>query len=136
MTNPENDPFAVVAEFLDGERVDALALRDALATAEARDYLVDLLRLRQSVGDMGPMVMSNGARSRWLSPAQWAVAAAVLLCVSVGGYLLGQRVGLVAQLEGAGRIEVMADAPAPRAPKPTHVIRLEPGVNWETVKGR
>ena len=51
MTNPENSvdepvpgPSAIVAEFLDGERVDALALRDALAAAEARDYLVDLLR--------------------------------------------------------------------------------------------
>ena len=45
--------FEVVAAFVDGERVDAQTLKAALAQPDARDYLAELLALRELIGHSG-----------------------------------------------------------------------------------
>src|SRR5690349_5797007 len=133
MTSPEptSDPelpaeLAIVAALLDGEDVDAEALRESLATPAGRDYLVDLLRLRRAVSDMGPARLISRPRS-WSGAFQRAaVAALVLILAGVGGYVLGQRTGLVADVHGASStVETVVAPSAPRAPRPTQVIRLQ-----------
>jgi len=136
MTSTDHTPdlpippeLAVIAAFLDGERVDAVVLKHALSTGEGRDYLADLLALRQAVVAMGPVsYLASPTRSRGRTIRRWAVAAAVALLASVGGYLAGERAGLVADVRGAGSsVEAVASFDAvPLAPQPTHVIQLEP----------
>ena len=43
------DTIEVIAAFADGERVDADALKQALGESAGRDYLIDLLALREAV---------------------------------------------------------------------------------------
>ena len=66
-----------------------------------------------------------------------AAAALVLLAVA-GGYVAGQRVNgsaATAPTEAAGASRMFVDTSPPAAPKPTHVIKLEPGVNWSDQNG-
>src|SRR5262249_23670367 len=53
LMNPLHD---VIAEFADGEAVDPNALKQALAEAEGRDHLIDVLVLRGMIG--APMAAS------------------------------------------------------------------------------
>lgn len=126
--------IAVVSALLDGEEVEAVALKKALASEEVRDYFVDALVLRQAVASMGPQALVEPVRRRAMN--RWAAAAVLLLC-GLGGYALGARAGLVADVRGAqASIEAAADLGPPRAPQPTHVIRLEPGVTWHVEGGK
>ena len=128
--NPTGDDAClIVAALADGERVDPNALKVALDDPAVREYLVDLIALRQAVGrcdDLSDVQWreraSFKARVSWLS-----AAAAVVISLSAG-YVAGQRtvqaapapiVETVVHLESAGI-----------APKPTRVISLRPGVNW------
>jgi hypothetical protein len=122
----------VVAALADGEPVDADALRTALNDAEVREYLIDLVALRQSVRTANELSTvrwherrSLGARAGWLS------AAAAVVVGLTAGYLAGQRtaprapiVETVVHLEGP-----------PEAPQPTRVISLQPGINWRESAG-
>ena len=116
---------------VDGEIVDTQALRIALDDPAIRDYLVEVLRMRQLTREIGPARFSVAATPRRQLPraARW-LAAAVILAVGAGaGYVYGQtsRDGAVA----AAAVEVVVGNPsAPAAPAPTRVIRFEPGVNW------
>jgi hypothetical protein len=123
-----------IAAFADGEPVDPERLDRALADAEGRAYLIDLLVLRRLYGRRGPATMP-AARSR-VAWVRWLPAVAALVIVSVlGGYVAGRMGGgRSAGVDvGPGR---SADAAGPiqeipvTAPAPTHVIRLEPGVDW------
>jgi hypothetical protein len=133
MTGPEAtapdavaEPYAVVEAFLDGEAVDPRRLRHALDEPAVRDHLVDLLVLREGVRAITPGSWSSPrpatARLRWL-----AAAAAVLVALSAG-YYTGQRTVVASESGGGETIVAVESAPAP--PKPTQVIKLEPGVNW------
>jgi hypothetical protein len=125
---PVAEPYAVVEAFLDGEAVDPGKLRHALDEPGVKDHLVDLLVLREGVRAISPGSWSSsdastgGSRLRWL-----AVAAAVVMALSAG-YYTGQRTVLASAPRGGETIVAVESAPAP--PKPTQVIRLEPGVNW------
>ena len=46
MTNNDSD-FETIAAFIDSERVDPLALKRALASEEGRNYLVQLVAMRE-----------------------------------------------------------------------------------------
>jgi hypothetical protein len=132
------EPFAVVDAFLDGEQVDALASKHALATADGRDYLVDVLALRQSAAGMGPTSFPVPASERRRTLAQWAAAAAaVALLAAALGYVVGERAGLSTDVAAAPRtVEAVIDfSETVRAPEPTQVIRLTPGVNWTASRG-
>ena len=144
MTDPEYSPqdpvpsdLSTVAAFLDGEPVDTAALKRSLATPEGRDYLVDLLVLRQSVARMAPIAVVRPTPRPERSIRRWAVAAAVLLLASAASYAIGARARFVAPA-GAARssIEAVIDLPPSAAPKPTQIIRLEPGTNWHSSGGR
>jgi hypothetical protein len=137
----------VIAAFLDDERVDATMLQRALALPEGREYLVQVLALRELMNPQGRDGITTPRRAvGWRAGAprswervvrRWAVAAVVLLLASIGGYVIGQRAGFLAHVQGAGSsAEAGGEATAPLAPKPTHLIRLQPGVNWSASGGR
>jgi hypothetical protein len=127
----------VVAAFVDGESVDPVQLDAALAGAEGRAYLIDLLVLRGLVDGHG---VARPAASHAASPARWWSAAAAIAVVSVlGGYVAGQRTTLDRPEPPAGafttRPASSPDTPASAspidAPEPTNVIQLQPGVDWQ-----
>lgn len=103
------DPYEVIAAFADGERVDPAALKQALSEPAGRDYLVDLLALREAVQVTGPeyatVARVRRPRLRWL-------AAAALLVVIGGGALF------------------FTTRDSDRPPTPNHVVKLERGLDW------
>ena len=133
MTGPETAPepvaesYAVVEAFLDGEAVNPGKLRHALDEPGVKDHLVDLLVLREGVRAITPgsWSSSRAATGRGL---RWLAAAAAVLVALIAGYYTGQRTVLASAPRGGETIVAVESAPAP--PKPTQVIRLEPGVNW------
>ncbi len=126
-----------VDTLLEGDAVDKQALRDALSDAEARDYFVDALLLRQLAIDMAPTEFkaTGPLRIPTARAFRWTAAAAVAISTAVAGYTLGrQHPPTVAILEGPS---VEAHLPSIPAPAPTRTIRFEPGENWiSNVEGR
>ena len=125
---PVAEPYALVEAFLDGEAVDPTKLRHALDEPGVRDHLVDLLVLREGVRTMTPASWTSthgtdGSRLRWL-----AAAAAVLVALSAGFYTGQRTVAAAPEPRGFETSVVVESEPAP--PRPTHVIKLQPGVNW------
>ena len=132
------DPFAVVAAFLDGEHVRSAALKHALSTDAGRDYLVDVLALRRSAARMGPVSFpAPRAERRRVVARSAAIAAAIALVAAGLGYVAGERSVLSTDVAAAPRtVEAVVDfSRATRAPEPTQVIRLTPGVNWTAAGG-
>ena len=124
-------PLVVVEGLLDGARVDARALREALADPAACDHFVELLVLRDALAAMAPLDWSAarlppGSRR----PGRWLAAAAAVVASVLAGYLAGQRVTLAAPAPASAIEAVVMVDDAPAAPPPTRVIALEPGVNW------
>ena len=117
---PDEESYLVVAALADGEPVDAAALRVALDDPAVREYLVDLIRLRQSVGTLsGPPVQWRERRSvlsrfGWMAPC--------------GGHrqsppldAAGQR---TVQVAPAPSVETFVDfSGSASAPKPTRSCR-------------
>ena len=130
------DRLDVIAAFADGEVVAASDLGAALAHEDARAYLIDVLALRGLVTDARPQTAGSSsvvaARRRWSSLS--VVAAAALIVVAVAaGFTAGRRtagtdVGQATQ----GKTVVVTSAVAPA---PTHVFRMENGVNWNERAG-
>jgi len=131
-TTDPDDRLEVISAFVDGERVDPDALGTALALAEGRAYLVDLLRLREAVADAEPPPASALLPGRpWRGAIRPMAAATVALIALAGGYVAGQRGRVQAGQEpGVRTPEILVQSSAPAPPKPTRVIKLEPGVNW------
>jgi hypothetical protein len=130
------DLHDAIAAFVDGERVDQDRLKEALADPAGRDYLVDLLALRELVNAEGaalggrPVPVRDVARSR-INRLSWIAAAAMLAIGTFGGYVAGMR-----SVDRARPSTPVVVERAPlAAPAPTRVIRLEPGVNWEEKRG-
>ncbi len=133
---PANRAYAFVEAFLDGERVDPTSLKEALADPEARDHFIDLLLLRDAIGDMAPLAPSAARfRPEGRSRAKWLTAAAATVLVSLSvGYAAGQRV--VASDVAPPNVEVFLPMERPTsAPAPTRSIAFEPGVNWTDSPG-
>ena len=127
-----SDSLEAIAAFVDGERVDPSLLDQALATPDGREYLIDLLALRELVedrtlaGEREIVRREMSFRWPWLS-----LAAAVLAAVTLGGYMAGLRQGHV-QEPGRSVQAISPQASNPLAPPaPTQVIRLQSGVNWQ-----
>jgi hypothetical protein len=144
----------VIAEFVDSEPVDAQALGDALARPEGRAYLIDLLVLRGLVGDAraigGRPANATGSRTAnvagGLQPAgtskhatRWLSIAAFLTMGVAGGFLAARLMfmrGEVNQINDARPpAETAMPASTVTAPAPTHVIRMEKGVDWNERSG-
>lgn len=124
------DPFEVIAAFVDGERVDPARLKSALATPDGRDYLADMVALREVVAhDLVPAAHAPARSTR-----RWIVATAAAVVLSLaGGYSLGHRSapgGGAPALGGAVRSSASDAAPAP-----TRVIEVAPGSSYVTKGG-
>jgi hypothetical protein len=122
-----SDVEDVIEAFVDGESVEPQWLDAALASVEGRAWLVDLLVLRGLVGGQPvarPAVVAP-IRSRAVTGLRlWTAAAAIAGLGVFGGYLIGAR---SAAHEASAPAVSVANA---SAPAPTHVIRLENGVDW------
>src|SRR4249919_817517 len=88
---PNEESYLVVAALADGEPVDAAALKGALGDPAVREYLVDLIALRQSVGTMSGPPMQWRERRSVLSRFGWMAAAAAVIVSLTAGYVAGQR---------------------------------------------
>jgi hypothetical protein len=125
--------LAVIDAFIDGEAIDVPALRAALDEPEARDYLAELLTLREAVRTTAPSSWSVPARRstrRW----RWLATAAALAMSLTAGYVSGQR-RAPAQPAPANVETAMDSGSVPAAPLPTEVIALRPGINWTESSG-
>lgn len=109
----------VISAFLDNEPFDPQELSAALATAEGRDLLLDLIALGSVVqpSEQARTVVT-GRRPMWIL----ASAAAVLIAL-VSGYQFGRN--------SDGATQPAAGTPmSVAAPAPTTVLKFEQGVNW------
>jgi hypothetical protein len=126
------DRLDVIAAFADGEPVSAADLNSALAHEDARTYLIDVLALR-SLLDGRPQLPTVNVGPAARNRTRWFTAAAALVVAGVaGGYSAGRHA--VTPVLDARRPGVVAAAPA-AAPAPTHVFRMENGVNWNERTG-
>jgi hypothetical protein len=139
----DDDVQDIIAAFVDNECVDADALARALAQPDGREYLIDLLALREAVDRCVPAVAlvpplrSTGPRRRVL-----ALAAAAMLAVGgVTGYTIASRATPAAPVVTTWPALQMpmttphADTQKVAPPAPTTVIRLERGVDWTEARG-
>jgi hypothetical protein len=118
------DQFEIIAAFVDGERVDPAALKAALVEPAGRDYLADLVALREVIAHESPAVaVASRPGRRWLV----AAAAAVLLSLG-GGFALGHR---LANSSPESSIGANAAAPAP-----TRVIEVSAGTSYVSQGGK
>ena len=124
----------VIAAFVDDERVDTDSLKRALALPEGRDYLVELLAMRELVAmPIDPALVQPAVKGG--APRRWSLAAAAALLLAVssaGGFFAGARLGRPTPQTGeTSTPSVIAPSTATVvAPAPTKVIRLESGVDW------
>ena len=97
MPEPGADPampdgmLDVISTFLDGERVDPDELKRALESPEGRDYLVDLLTLREAIGGLGPFAAVPRKPAPVWTLLRGSAAAAILILALAGGYIAGHR---------------------------------------------
>jgi len=125
--------FLVIDAFLDGERVDPEALKDALREPGCRDHLVDLLVLREAVGAAVPVgINSIPAHHRGRSRLAWIATAAAIVVSVTAAYLAGQHTADGPQRTTEAIVEIGGPQPAPA---PTRIIPLKPGVNWTDSQG-
>jgi len=108
----------VISAFIDNEPFDPVELRDALATPEGRDELLDLIALRAVVQPTEPTVPAAAPRVR--SIARWTLAAAAAAVLVIGGYTVGRSTPP----------DEWPSSASVTAPEPTSVFRFEPGKNW------
>lgn len=131
------DHHEIIAAFVDNEAVGAEDLAAALAAPAGRDYLIDLLILRGIVGGAtNARPAGSSAGSSWRT-GLWLTAAAACLAVGVaGGFFAGR--GTFGEPR-ATDVRVANGTVAPgttmTAPAPTHVIRMERGVDWNERSG-
>jgi len=117
-----------VAAFIDGERIDPIALKRALSTEGGRDYLVELVAMRELIaGPAAPVATIAASPTRSSSWRNLAAAAAVTLTVGLAGYALGHFT--MERKIAAEREE------ANRAPMPTREIPPDSGTTWIETSG-
>ena len=132
-----SEQWEVIEAFVDGEPVDADALKTALSAETGREHLVDVLALRGVMGSPGgsrpvPVV----TRSRSFSSTVWrAAAAAALVALSIGGGYFAGRQSIVPAPPATQSVTGGATADPNSPPPPTRVIRLEHGVDWSERSG-
>lgn len=117
-----------IAAFVDGERIDPAALKRALADEDGREYLVELVALREVMTDTMPtpaeaLAPSPTRSTPWM---RLAAAAAVIITVGAAGYGLGRFT-----LER--RVAAEREA-AEKAPTPTREVP-DVGTTWTETTG-
>ena len=109
-----------IAAFIDGERVDPHALKRALADDRGRDYLVELVAMRELVAT--PAMATETPASTRPTRAWWIVSAAAVLLAVAGGFAIGETNAMRAKLSMSNR-----------APVPTVVVT--DNVGWRESRG-
>lgn len=126
------DTYDVIAAFADGERVNPDELKDALAADDGREYLVELLVLRDLVHTSDPEMEIVARAAARRDRRTWLGIAAALVASVLGGYAVGWRshdaLGDRASAPGTSAASISA-------PAPTRVIHLEPGIDWKEISG-
>jgi hypothetical protein len=122
----------VIEAFIDDERVDVEDLKEALAKPEGREYLIELLALREVVAGKLPAAPTRSVPRRGF---RWLTLAAA--CVAVASVSVGYSVGRYRGEPGAsvpsqGVLQVVRQV---SPPSPTSVIRLQSGVDWTETPG-
>ena len=140
-----DNAYEMIDALVDGERVDAEVLRRALADAGGRDYLIDILAVRDAMAQTSPQSQPDAApkrpRTAWHRAIAWPAAAAVLVASLAAGFAAGyQFAGTPVDRAGSNDVSTrvvgpVTPAPEPTAPVPTRVIRLESGVDWQEGTG-
>jgi len=124
----------VIDAFIDGERVDANALKAALAEPAGRDYFVDVWLMREAVHREAAAEATPAIATAVVLPSReprrWTIAAAAAIVGAlIGGYALGYRSGGVrpAPLPASTPAITVSAPPASAFPVPpaTRVIQLE-----------
>ena len=123
--------FEMIDALVDGERVDAEVLRRALADASGRDYLIDILALRDAMAQTSPQSQPDAApkrpRTAWHRAIAWPAAAAVLVASLAAGFAAGyQFAGTPVERAGSNDVNTRAvgpvtPPPGSAAPAPTRV---------------
>lgn len=124
------DQFEVIAAFADGERVDSQALRAALSAEAGRDYLIELVAMREIVinaeGASGDQTIrsSRDAGNRVRYRALTGLAAALAMAVGLGGYAIGRQGSQVVTVAVHPPLEADVVVSLEAPPAPTQVIPL------------
>jgi hypothetical protein len=105
-----SDAHEVISAFLDDEPFDPSQLAEALSEPAGRALLLDFLAMRHLVQPQAHQVPSFLEQRRRPAPLKAILAAAAVFVALAGGYLVGQRAGVVAS--EAPRASRVADAPA------------------------
>ena len=133
----KENSFEIIGAFVDRERVDPELLKQALSSEEGREYLIDLVALRE-VTVLQPAPAEPTLHDRPSFPARPLALVAALVIAVGGGYFTGLRHGSVdapAAVEITIPTRVEPAAIIPPAPTPTRVIQLEPGVDFKESAG-
>jgi hypothetical protein len=121
------ESFEVIGAFIDRERVDPEALKHALSTEEGRQYLVDLVALREIAIEQAPPAPVAFDRRAPSRNRTLATAAAFALSV-LAGYMAGQRSPSRPLDDRPLPSPVVIEVAQPEAaPAPTQVIQLRAG---------
>jgi hypothetical protein len=139
------EQLEVIARFADGERVDAKALREALGHEAGRDYLIDLVAMREITRLVDGRALATATDTDILAPVTddrmpWAststrtpwhrgrllapLAAALVLMVGIAGYAIGQQRSTVVPVSVLPPLEADVMIAVEIPPAPTQVIRL------------
>jgi len=113
----------VIAAFADGERVDTERLKAALASADGRDYLADILALREITDGRAVAAADRATAARPRPAFRWAAIAAGVLVAAASGYAVGTSRTTTPPAQ-----EIKQQTASP--PAPTIVIPLKPGAKW------
>jgi hypothetical protein len=125
-----SDPLQIIAAFVDGERVDAQQLKRALALPEGRDYLAELVAMREVVNVDANLATPAASRSA----RRWLVAAAAAVVLSLGGgYALGHQTATSKSGTSLNQSSTNADVVAP---PPTRVIDVASGSSYISQGGK
>ena len=133
MEDQQEVELEIIDAFVDGERVNADALKSALADPAGRDYLIDVWMLREAAQGE-PVREHKVAVPQVVRPARgasWWLVAAAFAAALVGGFAGGQIFARRAPVATIGAPEIAATPSAtPKGgpfpvPVPTRVIQLE-----------
>ena len=120
------EQFEVIAAFADGERVDTEILRAALAQEAGRDYLIDLVAMREIVKQTDEPRAAAPARQvlPW-GRSMTGIAAALAMAVGLAGYAIGQQRSQIVPVAVHVPLEADAVVSLEAPPAPTQVIQLD-----------
>ena len=127
MNMNDQERFELIAAFADGERIDTNALRAALADDAGRDYLIDLIAMRELVRqtDELPSAALTPGDSRSWSRSMTGLAAALAMAVGLAGYAMGQQRSQLVPVAVHPPLEADVVVSFEAPPSPTQVIRLD-----------